>query len=165
MGRGRRVVVGRGASAFGRFETGVQQGSRVVALEASFQRVSGKKKKKKTGMALILSPSCLEFLPLGKNVIVFSQPDSHSRKANHQAAASGSPSLSNAQIFPCLQAIPDGLGFSYPLSSSSFPFSQTQKSCMTIAPIFSYTQNFLASLHTTFIPYYFSAELSRDMNL
>ncbi len=99
MGRGRRVVVGRGASAFGRFETGVQQGSRVMAPEASFQRVSGKKKKKKTGMALTLSPSCSEFLPLGKNVIVFSQPNSHSRKANHQAAASGSPSLSNAQFF------------------------------------------------------------------
>ncbi len=49
MGRGRRVVVGRGAGAFGRFETGVQQGSRVMALEASFQRVSGKKKKKKQG--------------------------------------------------------------------------------------------------------------------
>ena len=109
MGRGRRVVVGRGAGAFGRFETGVQQGSRVMAPEASFQRVSGKKKKKKTGMALILSPSCLEFLPLGKNVIVFSQPNSHSRKANHQAAPSGSPSLSNALIFPCLQAVSDAL--------------------------------------------------------
>jgi hypothetical protein len=126
MGRGRRVVVGRGAGAFGRFETGVQRGSRVMALEASFQRVSGKKKKKKTGMALILSPSCLEFLLFGKNVIVFSQPNSHSRKANHQAAASGHL-LFPTPIFPCLQAVSDGLGFSYPLSSS-FPFSQTQKS-------------------------------------